>query len=56
MSDETPITVPPVKVLREQLTLKQAEVRRLRKLLLLAKAVSQEEVALSLSQSGRASQ
>ncbi len=52
MNDETPITVPPVKVLREQLIMKQAEVRRLRKLLLLAKAVNSEDTALSLSLDG----
>jgi hypothetical protein len=40
VSDQAPITIPPVDVLREQLVAKQAEVRRLRKLLLLAKAVT----------------
>ena len=39
MSDKDPIVVPPIGVIRQELACKQAEVRRLRRLLLLAKAV-----------------
>lgn len=43
MSSERPITIPPIGELRAELKTKQAEVRRLRNLLLLAKAVCPSE-------------
>ena len=45
MSDQKIITIPPVDVLRERVVAKAAELRQLRKLLLLAKAVQSTEGA-----------
>jgi len=41
MSDQKPITIPSVNVLREKVVAKTAELRRLRKMLLLAKAATE---------------
>ncbi len=57
MNEQKPICVPPISDLRKEIVTRQAELRRLRKMLLLAKAVATDEPGnASESTARRASQ
>ena len=56
MSDRKPLVIPPLDALREQIAAVQSELRRLRKLYVLAKAASEETAVPACSARRRSAQ